>query len=197
MRSQAEFDKSYYDRFYRNPSTRAATKAEAERCADFVWAYLKHLDLPVSRIADVGCGLGHMLRRLLRKFPGATGEGYEFSEYLCEKYGWTKRSILELQTDRRFDLVVCNDVVQYLPDREASTAMHNLFNLTDCVLFFSVLTREDWEDVADRDRTDDKVYLRPAAWYRRRLKKEFWALGGGLYLRQDAGYALWHLDRAD
>ena len=88
MRSQAEFDKSYYDRFYRNPSSRASTKAEAERCADFVWAYLQHLQIPVSRIADVGCGLGHMLRRLLRQFPGAAGEGYEYSSYLCEEYGW-------------------------------------------------------------------------------------------------------------
>ena len=80
MRSQAEFDKSYYDRFYRNPISRASTKEEAVRCADFVAAYMKHLEIPLGRIADVGCGLGHMLRRLKLKFPAATCDGYEYSE---------------------------------------------------------------------------------------------------------------------
>ena len=125
----------------------------------------------------------------------ATCDGYEYSEYLCGKYGWTQTSVLEIESRKPYDLVVCNDVVQYLNDRQAATAMQKLFDLTECILFFSALTKEDWADVADHNRTDDKVHMRTADWYRRRLKKEFWGLGGGLYLRKDAGYALWHLDR--
>ena len=195
MRAQSEFDKKYYDRFYRNPNTRAADKSEAEKCADFVAAYLNHLEIPLKRIADVGCGLGHMLRRLKKKFPSATCDGFEYSEYLCETYGWTQASVLELTSDKPYDLVVCNDVVQYLDDRQAAEGLKNLAALTSCVMFFSALTREDWEDVADRKRTDDKVYMRSVDWYRRRLRRDFWILGGGLYLRKDAGYAMWHLDR--
>ncbi len=195
MRHQAEFDKSYYDRFYHNPNTRAASRKDAERCADFVSAYLKHLEIPLKRILDVGCGLGHMLRRLKTKFPSATCDGIEYSPYLCETYGWTQSSVLEFESAKPYDLVVCNDVVQYLNNKQAGAAMQRLAGLTECVLFFSALTKEDWGDVADQARTDERVYMRTANWYRRHLKTEFWGLGGGLYLRKDAGYALWHLDR--
>ena len=195
MREQAEFNKSYYDRFYRNPHTRAADREDAERCADFVTAYLTYLEVPVARIADVGCGLGHMLRRLKRKFKGVEADGYEYSEYLCDKYGWTQSSVLEFAPKPPYDLVVCNDVVQYLNDRDAAQAIQNLCDATDYALFFSVLTKEDWEEIADRARTDEKVHMRTADWYRRRLKKDFWSLGGGLFIGKDAGFALWHLDR--
>jgi len=58
------FDKAYYDRFYRDPRTRAVTPAAARRQADFIAAYLKHLELPVRRILDIGCGSGQFLHFL-------------------------------------------------------------------------------------------------------------------------------------
>ena len=195
MRAQPEFDKRYYDRFYRNPNTRAASKADAERCADFIGAYLRHLEIPVKRVLDMGCGLGHMLRRMKKPFPAATCDGVEYSPYLCEKYGWEQSSIMDFETRRTYDLVICNDVVQYLNDQDAAVALRKLSGLTRYALFFSALTSEDWADVADRERTDDRVYMRTASWYRRRLRRDFQVLGGGLYLRKDAGYLLWHLDR--
>ena len=41
------FDKAYYDRFYRNPDTRAVTPAAVRRQAQFIAAYLSHLEVPV------------------------------------------------------------------------------------------------------------------------------------------------------
>ena len=87
---QQRFDKTYYDRFYRNPTTRAVTPAGARRQAAFVAAYLRHLQVPVRRILDVGCGVGTTLRALGREFPRATLLGVEVSDYLCERYGWTQ-----------------------------------------------------------------------------------------------------------
>ena len=194
MRAKQEFNQEYYDRFYRNPSTRATTRADAARCADFVAADLKHLDIPVKRIIDVGCGLGHMLNQLQIQYPTSRCDGVEYSEYLCGKYGWTQGSVLEVESKRPYDLVVCNDVVQYLDDADAACAIDRLAGLGRAAMFFSVLTSEDWDSVADRKRTDDRVYLRKANWYRRRLSRTFWSLGGGIYLRRDTGYALWTLD---
>ena len=195
MRAQGDFDKSYYDRFYRNPETRAASKTDAERCADYVGAHLKHLEIPVKRVLDVGCGLGHMLRRMKTPFPAARCDGVEYSPYLCEKYGWTQGSVLDHKVSSPYHLVICNDVLQYLNDADATIAMQKLASFTHYALFFSALTAEDWDEVADRERTDERVYMRPVTWYRRRLRRNFWALGGGLYLRKDSGYLLWHLDR--
>ncbi len=65
------FDKAYYDRFYRDPRTRASSPQEATRRAAFLSAYLRYLEIPVRRILDIGCGLGHLLKSLQRRFPDA------------------------------------------------------------------------------------------------------------------------------
>ena len=42
------FDRSYYERFYRNPRTRVTTAREVQRLGRFVCSYLAHLDVPVQ-----------------------------------------------------------------------------------------------------------------------------------------------------
>jgi len=51
-----DFNKAYYDRFYRDPGTRAVSPAAAKRQAAFIGGYLRYMEVPVRRIADVGCG---------------------------------------------------------------------------------------------------------------------------------------------
>ena len=193
--TRTRFDKQYYDRFYRNPRTRAADKPAARRRAAFIAAYLKYLEIPVRRIVDVGCGLGHTLSELEALFPGAKCTGVEISEYLCDRYGWTPDSAVSFRSRWPFDLVVCNDVVGYLDNADAAAAIDNLATLTRTALFFGVLTLEDWDELADRDRTDPEQHLRSTRWYRRRLNTHFVNVGGGLFLKKPLEYPVWHLDR--
>ena len=72
---------------------------------------------------------------------------------------------------RRYDLVVCHDVLQYLDDAGAARALVNLARLARGALYFSVLTRRDWRQAADQSRTDRDVHLRSADWYQRRLRR--------------------------
>ncbi|MCH9675154.1 MAG: methyltransferase domain-containing protein [Gammaproteobacteria bacterium] len=188
------FDEQYYERFYRNRRTRAATPKSAQRLAEFIAAYLRHLDVPVRRILDIGCGLGHTLRQLSGQFPNATAVGVEYSEYACQRYGFEQGSVVDYQAQRPFDLVVCNDVVPYLDDANAAIALRNLATLTKTALFFGVITSDDGE-ISDKVRTDSRQYLRSAGWYRRRLHREFVSVGGGLYLKKSVGIPLWALER--
>lgn len=187
------FDKAYYDRFYRNPDTRAVTPAAARRQAEFIAAYLRYLELPVKRILDIGCGTGTVLRALGRAFPRAHTEGVEFSRYLCERYGWNSGSVVDHQPDQPADLVVCNDVLAYLDDAECGSAIENLASICAGALFLGVLTREDL-DLCDRRRTDAAQIPRPANWYRERLGRHFVATGGGLYLKRPVGVTVWTLE---
>jgi 2-polyprenyl-3-methyl-5-hydroxy-6-metoxy-1,4-benzoquinol methylase len=189
-----DFDKAYYDRFYRDPKTRAVTPAAARRQAAFIAAYLRHLELPANRILDVGCGVGMALRALGRQFPQAQIHGVEFSPYLCERYGWEPGSVVDYRATKPFDLVVCNDVLAYLETGACTAAIDNLARLCGGALFLGILTADD-EDLYDPQRTDPRQHLRPAAWYRRRLQRHFVSVGGGLFLKRPLAVTVWTLDR--
>ena len=189
------FDEAYYERFYRSPRTRAESPQDSTRRAAFISGYLAHIALPVSRVLDIGCGLGRTLAGVQAAFPKARCVGVEFSEYLCEEQGWTRGSVVDYRTPEPFDLVICNDVIQYLGNDDARTAIDNLAELCRGALYFGALTREDWERNCDRARTDGEVCLRSTRWYRRELRREFAAIGGGMFLRLPEAVTLWSLER--
>lgn len=190
-----EFDQAYYRRFYHDPATRAASPAYARRQAEFIAASARYLELPVKRVIDVGCGVGRVLKGLGRAFPKATLRGVEYSDYLCTRYGWQQGSVVTYQ-DKPFDLVVCNDVLAYLDDKQCNRAIDNLAALCKGMMFLGVITQEDLP-VLDEERTDPDQYLRKRAWYRRRLRRHFTNIGGGLYLKKPAAVPVWALDQLD
>jgi len=190
------FDASYYERFYHDPHTRAVTVQGARRQARFVAGLLRFLGLPVRRVLDLGCGPGWLLNALGREFPRASCTGVEWSEYLCERYGWEPGSVVDWHARTPFDLVVCYDVLQYLPDREAATALDNLRRLTRGALYLGVLTAEDWSRHCDRSRSDGDAFLRCAAWYRRRLARRFVHVGAGVHLVRPEPVPVWTLEQA-
>jgi SAM-dependent methyltransferase len=188
------FDKTYYDRFYRDRKTRVSSRRDTERLGRFVCAYLDYAGLRVRRVLDAGCGLGYWRRVIARHHPRASYTGIEASEYLCRELGWTHASVAEYKGRGRFDLVVCQGVLQYLDDREAAAALRNLGRLCRGALYLEALTREDWDEHCDKRCTDGRVYLRGANWYRKRLRADFRACGGGLFLHRDAQVVLYSLE---
>lgn len=192
--TKERFGRAYYQRFYRNAHSSVTSQAEMTARANLIAAYVKHIDCPVGSILDAGCGLGLMRTALLRTLPGATYVGLEYSEYLCEKYGWLNGSIADYRPRQPFDLVVCYDVLQYLDDASATKAMRNFANLCRGVLFFSALTRRDWRENADQRRTDPAVTMRTAEWYRSRLRRHFRQIGAGFWIRRGAALVTWELE---
>ena len=194
MKVRTEFDEAYYQRFYGDPRTRATSPWEARRCAAFVCNYLKYLELPVSRVLDIGCGLGLLLKAVQTEFPRAKAIGVEYSAHLCERHGWINGSVVDYQALGQFDLVICHDVIQYLSDADTRLAIDNIASLCRGALYLGVLTQEDWDYKCDRSRTDAEVYLRTTRWYRKALAGQFTNLGGGLFLRRPEPVTLWSLE---
>jgi hypothetical protein len=126
---------------------------------------------------------------------GASYTGIEVSEHLCRRYGWRQVSLAAFKPRGAFDLVVCYDVLQYLNDQEARSAMANLVRLCRGVLYFHAPTLEDWQGNADRSCSDSDVHLRPAAWYRAKLARYFRHAGFGLYVRKHVTFVQWELER--
>jgi SAM-dependent methyltransferase len=190
-----QFNKEYYQRFYFNPRTAVISRAEMRARARLIGAYADHIGLPVRRMLDAGCGIGLLRAPLKRAFPRAEYTGLEYSEYLCQRFGWVQGSLATWVADP-FDLVVCYDVMQYLDDRTAARAIANLGRLTRGVLYLSALTARDWRENCDRTRTDRDVHLREAEWYGARLRRHFRPSGAGFWVRRGAPLTTWEMETA-
>ena len=188
------FDRAYYQRFYYDTRTAVTTKIEARNRARLIAAHADYIGLPVKRILDAGCGTGMLRKTLLTQLKGATYTGMETSEYLCERYGWDHGLIQTYKSKKPFDLVVCYDVVQYLDSVTAKRALNNLARLCRGMLYFTALTKKDWEENCDQSRTDANVHLRTAEWYRRGLRANFQDLGSGFWLRRGVPLTVWDLE---
>jgi SAM-dependent methyltransferase len=193
-RPHSQFDAGFFARYYGDPATRVADSGDAARLAGLIAGVVDYLELPVRRILDAGCGIGLLRAPLRRRFPQARYEGLEVSPFLCRKYGWRLGALADFEAPP-YDLVVCHDVLQYLDDASAARALANLARLARGALYFSVLTRLDWRHAADQSRTDRDVHLRSADWYRRRLRRGFRHVAGGVHLAKGLKPILWELER--
>jgi len=190
------FDRDYYRRFYFNPRTAVTSRAEMSARARLIASCVDYVGLPVSRILDAGCGVGMLRTPLKRALRRADYVGLEYSAYLCQRYGWRQGSIETFRCRERFDLVICYDVLQYLPVPAARRAIANLTRLCRGALYFGALTLEDWLENCDQERTDRIPGLRPGAWYRRELARAFRPVGCGMWLKRELPLTLWNLDAA-
>jgi SAM-dependent methyltransferase len=188
------FDQAYYQRYYYDARTAVTTRREMEVRARLIAALTEHVGILPRRILDAGCGIGMLRAPLKRLLPKAEYTGLDTSEYLCLRYGWERARIEDYRPQVPFDLVICHDVLQYLADGEARRALANLGRLCQGVLYFSALTRVDWEWNCDPGRTDPDVHLRSARWYRRRLQRDFREAGAGFWLRRGAHVIAWELE---
>lgn len=194
MTDASRFDASYYERFYGRRRSRVGDLASTRRLTAFVVAYLRYLQLPLRSVLDLGCGLGHWRTAVAELAPRASYTGVEYSPYLCDRMGWTRGSVVDFDSTRRFDLVVCQGVLQYLDDAAAARALQNLGRLAGCALYVEALTKADWRDNCDRSVTDGDVHLRSGEWYRRRLRQRFRALGGGVFVHRQAPVTTFELE---
>ena len=179
-----QYDRRYFDRWYRDPSRRVTTPAELRRRAAMVVAIAEEiLGRPVRSALDVGCGEGRWRSALRLLRPGLRYLGVESSEYVLERFG-SLRNIrrgsfgdLGSVSEGSFDVVLCVDVLHYVPPRELSRGLPALARLTGGVAHLDVTARED------RPSGDLSGWIdRPATWYRNRFRR------AGLV---DAGMMCW------
>lgn len=162
------YDRAYFDRWYRDRGTRVSTGAEVRRKVALAVASAEYfLHRPIRTVLDAGCGEGAWLPHLRALRPRVQYLGFDASEYVVRRFGRTRNihqvSFSELPSLDLgvFDLVVCSDVMHYVPDAELKAGVRVLSEATDGVAYFEVLTKED-DIVGDLHG----FIRRPAAFYR-------------------------------
>lgn len=174
------FTAEYYRRYYENRSTAVVTPAQQRAEVRFVLAFCAHIGVDIRRFADVGAGTGWWAAEFVRQCPGCEHvETYDSSPHAVRLYGHKQLSIEKLG-GHRADLIVCRDVLRYVPDAQAKAAFARLAKKCRGVLYFQVVTRDD---EVDEEASDMTGYFRSARWYVKRLETVgFRNAGMGLFV---------------
>lgn len=165
------YDRHYFDHWYSGQGIHDP-KRLARKVALAVSVAEHYLERPVRTVLDIGCGEGAWRAPLLRLRPRARYLGFDASEYAVARYG--ARRNLHLATFGDFawlrpcapvDLLVCADVLHYLPSRELLRGLPGLAELCGGVAFLETFTAGD-----EFEGDTEGFQARPAAWYRRHLR---------------------------
>jgi 2-polyprenyl-3-methyl-5-hydroxy-6-metoxy-1,4-benzoquinol methylase len=104
-------------------------------------------ELSPKTVLDAGCGIGFLVQALRERDVDAFG--IDISEYAIANAAEEVRPFCEVasvtdELTRRYDLIVCMEVLEHLPAQLASRAVDNFTRHTDAVLFSS--TPEDFRE---------------------------------------------------
>lgn len=152
------YDRGYFDRWYRHPSHRIGSAADLARQASLALAMTESvLGRPVASVLDVGAGEGRWQPVLQRLRPGSRYAGVEPSAWAVSKWGRRRNlregdlTVLdELGLEAPFDLVVCADVLHYLPTTILRRGLPLLASMVGGLAYCPLFTVEDQID-GDRE----------------------------------------------
>lgn len=177
------YDRSYFDRWYRDPA-QAVILGEhlARRVRLAVSAAEYVLEREVESVLDIGCGEAPW-RAILKRFrPRARYFGIDPSPYAVARYGKARgivqggvgelgssalsRALLGLGARPPFDLIVCSDVLHYVPTKDLTRGLKTIGKWVGPGLaFLEFFTKDD-----DTEGDTEDFHKRPASSYARLLR---------------------------
>ncbi len=182
--NEKTYDRAYFDQWYRAGDIADRTRLR-RKVALAVATAEYHLERPIRSVLDIGCGEGAWRTPLLKLRPKLRYLGFDSSEYAIARYG-ARRNLHRsrfsdfalLRPCPPVDLLICSDVLHYLPTRELDRGLPGLAELCGGVAFIEAFTAED-----EIEGDHHNFLRRPAAFYRKRLAAvRFRALGSHCWL---------------
>lgn len=149
MTRAKRYDRAYFDRWYRRAGI--GRPAEVARAAHYVLATAEHLlGRPVRTVLDVGCGEAAWRRPLLERRSHLRYVGVDPSAYAVDRYG-TRRNIRHggladlatLDLGGPYDVVVCADVLPYVPDVDIRSGLRWIAQNLEGVAYLHAMTAAD------------------------------------------------------
>ena len=168
-----QYDRAYFDKWYRHPQHRVKSPAELQRQVEFVLRMAEWvLGRPVTTVLDVGCGEGNWRAPLRRLRPRLHYRGVDPSEYAVARFGAARGLLLggidqldDLPLRESYDLVVCCGMLNYLDAPVLTRGLAQVARRTGGVAYLELFSREDAFE-GDTSWPTPK----PASWYRRALR---------------------------
>lgn len=190
---EQKFGEGYYGRFY--GSAPVHTKNRVGHLASAVASLFGWWGLKLGTVLDVGAGPGYWRDWFAENRPRVMYRSTDISPFACEQFGHEQRDISTWKPGAPSDLVVCQGVLQYLPNAGAAQALEHLTFATRHLLYFEVPTIHDRDFVVDQEYTDLDCNWRTGDWYRKRLAPNFVQVGAGLWAKKDGAVPFYELER--
>ncbi|HEY4130806.1 MAG TPA: methyltransferase domain-containing protein, partial [Gemmatimonadaceae bacterium] len=167
------YDRAYFDRWYRDPTDRVTTRDALARKVHMAVALAEFLlGDRIRTVLDVGCGEATwypVLRRIRRDVRYI---GVDSSDYVLARFGKSRNvrrgtfgDLHTLKLRGPFDLIVCADVLQYVDTKDIGRGLKTIRKLLGGVAYVESFTTNDY---MEGDRTDWRE--RSASEYRRLFK---------------------------
>lgn len=145
------YDRDYFDRWYRDSRHAPFHAGMLPRRVQLAVSAAEYiLERPIRTVLDVGCGEGRWRPLLLQARPALAYLGIDSSEYVVRRYGRRRNIRLgrfgdlgRLGLARRFDLIVCSDVLHYVPLAEVRSGLRTIARLLGGVAFLELFTADD------------------------------------------------------
>jgi len=180
------YDRQYFDRWYRENDAGIGRGALLRRKVALAVAMAEHyLGRPLRSVLDVGCGEGAWRAPLLKLRPKLDYLGVDSSAYAVSRFGMRRNLRLaqfgrlgELRFGPSVDLLVCADVLHYLPAAELRRGLSGFEELCHGVAWIEAYCK------GDPVEGDEHGFVqRSAAFYRRAIANAgFTACGSSGYL---------------
>ncbi len=184
------YDEAYFRKWYRDPRTRVHTDDSVRRKVRMAVSVAEYfLGRKLRSVLDIGAGEGAWGREVRRMRPGVRYLGIDPSEYVVARHGRRRnirlgsfRDLASLSLGRNHDLIVCADMLQYVPTPELGKGIRHLASLLGGVAFLEAYTSGD-----DMEGDLDGWHARSKAQYRRVFADAgLVACGLHCYLSRDA-----------
>jgi len=145
------YDEAYFTRWYRNPRTRVHAPDDVRRKIRMVLAIAeRYLGRKLRSVLDIGAGEGTWGAELRRARPGLRYLGVDASDYAVKRHGRRRNIRLgrfedlpDLPLGTNHDLVVCADMLQYIPDRDLIRGVRHIAGLLGGVAYLEAYTTGD------------------------------------------------------
>jgi SAM-dependent methyltransferase len=143
------YDQAYFDRWYRGKHAQD-DKTRGRKAAVAVAVAELHLGRPLRSVLDIGCGEAPWRKHLLKLRPNLHYQGVDASEYAVRRYGRTRNIALatfgqmqQLRIGPPADLLICADVLHYVPGAELKRGLEGFSELCAGVAYLDVFCSED------------------------------------------------------
>lgn len=151
---QKNYDRSYFDKWYRDPKHSVSSRHALERKVALAVAVAEYyLGHEVRNVLDVGCGEGVWRKPLRQLRPHIEYLGLDSSEYSISRFGRSRNIRLarfgdlgELRFAAHFDMIVCSDVLHYVRTPELKRGLRGIAEMLSGVAFLELFTSRDAPD---------------------------------------------------